>query len=123
MGKKSPPGEGRAFCSAWFQTGFLRIENGGRGGGHMVAEPKIVRVIQAMIQENIVFVLFVGAIVVVGRIGGNHVTTGGDIGIHLIYDFHYVGLDVMLFLEAYIFIHISRILSAKSHVFINGKNG
>jgi hypothetical protein len=97
---------------------FLRGEHGGGGDGYMVAELKIIRIVRAMAQENIEIVFFIGTVIIIGGIFGNHTASSGDIGIHLIYDFHYVGLDVMLFLEAYIFVHISRILSAKSHVFI-----
>jgi hypothetical protein len=99
MGKKSPPGEGRAFLgSEWFQMGFLRSEDGGGGGGYMVAEPKIVRVIGAMIQENVVVVFFVRAVVVVGGIFGDNITPGSDVGVHFIYNFHHIRLDVMLLL-------------------------
>jgi hypothetical protein len=79
-------------------NGRLRSENRRGGGGDMVAESIIVRVIVAVIQENAVVVFFVRAVVVVGGIFGDNITPGSDVGVHFIYNFHHIRLDVMLLL-------------------------
>jgi hypothetical protein len=75
---------------------FLRGEHGGGGDGYMVAELKIIRIVRAMAQENIEIVFFIGTVIIIGGIIGNHTASSGDAGLHLVYHFRYIRLDVTL---------------------------
>jgi hypothetical protein len=95
-------------------NGLLRSENRGGGGGYMVAERTIICIICTMTEENAKIVLLIRATVVIGRVGGDNAAIGCYVGIHLIYNFRYIRLDVMLLLCCFVLIHVSRVLSVKS---------
>ena len=84
---------------------ILRREHGGAGGGNVVAEAEIIRMVFALADEYDKSTLLIGTGIVIHLGLGDHAAVGCNIGIHLVNDLHNVGLDVLFLLSGHILVH------------------